>query len=100
MRQKQMYDNETILVPEGEALYQVNTQLIDEDFLTGIREEQAARRGLVNEGWAKAVQVPAFVIDLWRQRDGLDFLTMSVKEVCKKLRREGLEAFIVTEKSV
>ncbi len=100
MRQQQMYDNETILVPEGDALYAVNTQLIDEDFLTGIREEQAARRNMRSGDWAKAVQVPTFVIDLWRKRDGLDFLTMSVKEVCQKLRRENLEAFIVTEKGV
>lgn len=94
-----VYDNETILVPDGDQLVRVHTQRIDDDFLNGLREEKAAKAGLRSKDWDKAVSVPTFVVDLWR-RQGFDFFRMSVKETVAKLRADGLDAFVATEKSV
>lgn len=85
--------------PTGE-LFLTRTQEIPDDFLSmlkGIKADSTDQR----EGeFMLAASIPEEVCNQWLLRDGYDVTKEDIRTTLKKLRAEGLDAFITTNKRV
>lgn len=75
------------------------TQEVPDDFLKGLREDRddSVRRRAGD--YMAVATVPTAVYALW-MRQGHDPYRWSAKELLAKLRQDGLDAFIQTNKSL
>ena len=75
-------------------------QEITDDFLKGIAEK---RNTTERTGWFHEVaEIPTGVVEVW-QAQGFDIIrdrNIRARDIVSRLRREGLEAFISTNKRV
>lgn len=77
----------------GNAFAIKHTQELPEDWLSKLKRKVLPTMWASNE-YEKLFSVPTAVIEEWG-RNGFDFYRMSDAEVARKLRADGLDAFIV-----
>lgn len=74
-------------------------QEIPDDFLKDLRDQRIDSVGRREGDYMAVATVPVAVYALW-MRQGHDPYRWSAKELLKKLRADGLDAFIQTNKSL
>lgn len=73
-------------------------QEITAEFLDGLKEDRLNSRNKAQD-FHKAASIPTVVVEKW-MREGFNIFDSNIKaeDILKRLRAEGLDAFIATEK--
>jgi hypothetical protein len=79
------------------AIRRVTT--FDADFLTGLQSERFAKQHMRAAELDRVASVPTHVADIWLQQ-GFDIYRESARAIVARLRRDGLEAFLTSPKSL
>ena len=96
--QTQLVDTKSTLVSEVGDLAIKRVQDIPADFLDHLKTERDASSAPAGD-FHKACSVPVAVHEMWL-RQGFDMMKAPAKEIVARLRREGLDTFITTTKSL
>jgi hypothetical protein len=75
-------------------------QEIPDEFISQLRGMKADSMGQREDNFMHVAAIPAFVHELWLSRDNYDCTKEDIRTSVKKLRAEGLDDFIVTNKRV
>lgn len=75
------------------------SQVIPQDFLDSLKSERLASAAVRAGEMHRVASVPTQVVEVWR-RQGLDIHKMTAREIIRKLQKDGLEAFITTNKAI
>lgn len=94
-----MHDVNATLVSNGEDLAIHRTQEIPDDFIENLRNERYASRLVRASEQHCVASVPAAVVEIWL-RQGFDIFRARPKDIVAKLRKDNLEAFIATGKTI
>jgi len=94
-----LLNNDTEVGFNVDGMYLKHSQYIPDDFLETLKSERHAKAALRAGEYDRVCSVPAFVVDLW-MRQGFDYYKESARAVVRRLREQGLEAFITTPKNV
>ena len=98
----------TLINPEIEfqndsdnALVIKNQQQIPQSFLDRLKSDRDATSGNRMGDYHKVASIPVAVVEKW-MREGFDIYDKNIKvsEVISRLKREHLDAFITTTKSI
>jgi len=83
------------------GVFRKHTQAISDDFLTRIKEQRNESKNRREGEFMSVAQIPTIVVEQW-MRDGFDIFSgeHSAAEIVARLKRENLQAFLTTEKSV
>ena len=83
------------------GVFRKHTQHISDDFLTRIKEQRNESKNRREGEFMSVAQIPTIVVEQW-MRDGFDIFSgeHSAAEIVARLKRENLQAFLTTEKSV
>lgn len=83
---------------DQDGLFTTHTQDIDQTFLDRLREKRNdSAHGPIGD-WMHVASVPAIFVHKWLREDGFNAYQAPIKDVEARLRREGLEGFLATEK--
>lgn len=88
--------NVNLLADDGSLLVQ-KTQEITQDFLDDLKAQRIASAGRPTGDLHKAASIPVVVYERWL-RDGYDARLEPITKTLAKLRAEGLDYFITTDK--
>lgn len=86
----------------ADGLIRKHTQHIDERWLADIKEQRNTSKEQREGEFMRVASIPTVVIEKW-MREGFDVLTdrnITGKDIVKRLKAEGLDAFLTTEKSI
>jgi hypothetical protein len=75
-------------------------QDISDDFLSQLRGIKADSADQRERNFMHVAAVPVSVHELWMERDNYDCTKEDIRTTVKKLKAEGLDAFVVTNKRV
>jgi hypothetical protein len=76
-----------------------HTQEIPMDFLDSLQSERLASAAVRAGELHRVCSIPTAVVEIW-QRQGFDIQKMRAREILAKLRKDGLDAFITTQKHI
>jgi len=79
--------------------YTKHTQEIPMDFLDGLQSERLASAAVRAGELHRVASVPTAVVEIWL-RQGLDIHKMTAREIVAKLHRDGLDAFVTSNKRI
>ena len=79
--------------------YTKHTQEIPRDFLDSLQSERLASAAVRSRELHRVASVPTAVVEIWK-RQGCDIHQMSARDILAKLHRDGLDAFITTNKRI
>ena len=84
-----------------DGVFRKHTQQISNQFLNSIKEQRNSSKSKREGAFMSVAQIPTIVVEKW-MREGFDIFSgeHSAAEIVKRLKRENLEAFLTTEKSV
>ena len=84
-----------------DGVFRKHTQQISNQFLNSIKEQRNSSKSKREGEFMSVAQIPTIVVEQW-MREGFDIFSgeHSAAEIVKRLKRENLEAFLTTEKSV
>ena len=84
-----------------DGVFRKHTQQISNQFLNSIKEQRNSSKSKREGEFMSVAQIPTIVVEKW-MREGFDIFSgeHSAAEIVKRLKRENLEAFLTTEKSV
>ena len=84
-----------------DGVFRKHTQQISNQFLNSIKEQRNSSKNKREGEFMSVAQIPTIVVEQW-MREGFDIFSgeHSAAEIVKRLKRENLEAFLTTEKSV
>lgn len=77
----------------------VAKQEIPQSFLDGLKSERMASTDLAAQDYHRVASVPVALYDIWI-RQGHDPYRWTAKQLVKKLKEDGLDAFLTTNKRV
>lgn len=75
------------------------SQAIPDSFLRDLKEERFESKHRKAGEYMRVASIPVVVVDKWK-REGFDFDNAPVREIITKLKMEGLDAFITTDKAI
>jgi hypothetical protein len=75
-------------------------QEIPDTFISMLKQIRMDSMGQREKNFMHAAAVPTGVHEVWMKRDGYDCTREPIRQTIKKLRAEGLDAFITTNKRV
>ena len=83
------------------GVFRKHTQQISQSFLDNVAEQRNRSREQREKEFMSVAQIPTIVVEQW-MREGFDIFSgeHSAAEIVKRLKRENLDAFLTTEKSV
>lgn len=87
----------TDFISEHGGLTMKNTQHIDQKWLDGLKDERNNSNKQREKEFMRVASIPNAVVDQWL-RDGFDIYEESGKDIVKRLRAQGLDYFMTTEK--
>ena len=84
-----------------DGVFRKHTQQISTQFLNSIKEQRNSSKSKREGEFMSVAQIPTIVVEKW-MREGFVIFSgeHSAAEIVKRLKRENLEAFLTTEKSV
>ncbi len=84
-----------------DGVFRKHTQQISNQFLNSIKEQRNSSKSKREGEFMSVAQIPTIVVEQW-MREGFDIFSgeHTAAEIVKRLKRENLEAFLTTEKSV
>ena len=100
-KQPQLIGVETEYGADVDGVFRKHTQAISNDFLTRIKEQRDESKSRREGEFMSVAQIPTIIVEQW-MRDGFDIFSgeHSAAEIVARLKRENLQAFLTTEKSV
>ena len=83
------------------GVFRKHTQQISQSFLDNVAEQRNRSREQREKEFMSVAQIPTIVVEQW-MREGFDIFSgeHSAADIVKRLKRENLDAFLTTEKSV
>jgi hypothetical protein len=75
------------------------SQFIPDDFLQDLKQERFESKHRKSGEYMRVASIPVAVVDKWK-REGFDFDNAPIKEIVNKLKMEGLDAFLTTDKAL
>ena len=83
------------------GVFRKHTQVISDDFLTGLNEQRNASKDQREGEFMRVASIPVVVVEKW-MREGFDIMSgkHTAAEIVKRLKQENLDAFLTTENSV
>ena len=83
------------------GVFRKHTQQISQSFLDNVAEQRNRSREQREKEFMSVAQIPTIVVEKW-MREGFDIFSgeHSAADIVKRLKRENLDAFLTTEKSV
>lgn len=94
-----MHDVDATLVGELGELAVKRSQYIPQWFLDELRHERDASSAPAGE-FHHAASVPVGLYEHWLRVDGFDAMKAPAREVLARLKRDGLDAFVATNKKI
>jgi hypothetical protein len=94
-----LFDAEATFIDSPDGLVIRKDQNITDEFLQGIADK---RDSTGRTGWLHEVaEIPTGVVEVWKSQ-GFDINDRNIKarDIVKRLRNEGLDAFVTTRKKV
>lgn len=83
----------------GDDVYRKHTQNISQAFLDDLKESRNSSKDK-NEGeFMKVASIPVIVVEKW-MREGFNIYEASGQEIVNRLKKENLDYFMATEKSI
>ena len=100
-KQPQVIGIDTDYGCDVDGVFRKHTQQINQAFLDNVAEQRNRSREQREREFMSVAQIPTIVVEQW-MRDGFDIFSgeHSAAEIVKRLKRENLDAFLTTEKSV
>lgn len=83
----------------SEGLVIQTAQEIPQRFIDKLKEERFESRHRREGNYMRVASIPVAIVDKWK-REGYDFDNESVKNIVAKLKMEGLDAFLTTDKDL
>lgn len=93
--------NEDVALDNGKIVHTGN-QLITDGWLAGMRDDKAESTKKREKNFMHVASIPVIFVNEWK-RKGFDILAdknITHKDVIRRLREEGLDDFIATNKRV
>jgi hypothetical protein len=83
------------------GLYNKRSQEIPQSFLDSLREQRINSTNQVEGDYMRVASIPTVIVEKW-MREGFNIFDQNVdgKDIIKRLKAEGLDAFLTTEKSI
>jgi hypothetical protein len=95
-----LYDNEITGIQENaEGLIIEKAQYIDPVYLDSLKQQRSESKHRKEGEYMRVASIPVAVIDKWLN-EGFDFWNEPAKKILAKLKEEGLDYFITTDKQV
>ena len=100
-KQPQVIGIDTDYGCDVDGVFRKHTQQISQSFLDNVAEQRNRSREQREREFMSVAQIPTIVVEKW-MREGFDIFSgeHSAAEIVKRLKRENLDAFLTTEKSV
>lgn len=96
--QEDVYDvNADLVQSVGEMAIQ-RRQEIPDAYLRELRQERDASTSTPAGEFHRFASIPVAVVEMWKKRDGFDVYKEKPKAIIKKLKAEGLDAFLTSNK--
>lgn len=95
-----MIDPQTSIREHEDGLLIENRQVITQEFIDECADWRKAHGRMTrSKEYHKVADIPVIFVHKWLQ-EGFNIYQEPLKEVVKKLKREGLDGFLTTEKNV
>ena len=94
-----LIDSTTTFDDNSESLIIQTSQEIPQRFLDRLKEERFDSKHSRTGNYMRVASIPTAIVDKWK-REGYDFDNESVKNIVAKLKMEGLDAFLTTDKQI
>ena len=100
-KQPQVIGIDTDYGCDVDGVFRKHTQQISQSFLDNVAEQRNRSREQREKEFMSVAQIPTIVVEKW-MREGFDIFSgeHSAADIVKRLKRENLDAFLTTEKSV
>ena len=76
-----------------------NTQRIPQDFLDSLKTNRDISKDLLGSEFQRVASVPTAVLEIWNKQ-GRDWQNAELREIVSWLKKDGLDAFLATDRSV
>lgn len=97
--QKKLIDSGVVFDENTDGLVIQTYQEIPQEFIDSLKDERFENsRSRAKGEYHRVASIPVVVIDKWA-RGGFDFYTADVKDILARLKREGLDYFITSDKA-
>ena len=83
------------------GLYNHRTQDIPQSFLDGLAEQRNQSANRLEGDYMRVASIPTVIVEKW-MAEGFNIFDQNVdgKDIIKRLKAEGLDAFLTTDKSI
>lgn len=89
----------TQFLQQGENVVRKYTQNISDAFITALRKERDASLEQSEGEMMRVASVPMALAEQW-QREGFDIYRENATAIMKRLKQQGMDAFLTTKKSI
>lgn len=83
--------------PEGLVIQK--TQYIDPAYIDSLKDHRFETNSRPSGEYMRVASIPVIIIEKW-QREGFDFWNAPAREIVAKLKMEGLDYFLTTDKQI
>lgn len=97
-----LYGNDESIDADMDGLFLRGEQEITDEFLTDLAERRHQSTFVRESEFMHVAEIPAVVVDHWK-RNGFDIIgdpSITAKQIVSRLKAEGLDAFLATNKKV
>ena len=94
-----LIDSNTYFEENTDGLVIQTVQEIPQRFLDKLKEDRFDSKHRRSGEYVRVASIPTVIVDKWL-REGYDFHNESVKNIVAKLKMEGLDAFLTTDKQI
>lgn len=98
-RTMKLIEQQTDFDENSEGLVIQTSQHIPDSFLRDLKEERFESKHRRAGEYMRVASIPVVVVDKWK-REGFDFDNAPIKEIVNKLKMEGLDVFLTTDKAL
>lgn len=95
----QLHNSRTEFRSETDGLLMVHRQEIDAGLMDHLLDERIASATVRSKDYHRVAAIPTQIVDIW-VRQGRPFWAASAKEIVGWLQKDGLDAFIGTNKRI
>jgi len=83
------------------GLLNKRTQHISQEFLDNLKEQRNDSTNHLEGDYMRVASIPTVIVEKW-MAEGFNIFDQNIdgREIVKRLKAEGLEAFLTTEKSI
>jgi len=94
-----LIDSSVAFNENSEGLVIQTAQEIPQRFLDKLKEERFESKNRRSNDYVRVASIPTVIVDKWI-REGYDFHNESIKNIVAKLKMEGLDHFLTSDKAL